>query len=129
MAEAAFDGTIQVNWHPKSRGASVTRKDSKKECVFTFKVEDFKVKGMLTKEPEEGKFSVSSDGSRSFTFTLISDEKPILKCKVNNLPGDISGKPSHKLMNNFIAITVKKSKQEPWEGVEDWSYPALPDMG
>ena len=31
-------------------------------------------------------------------------------------------------MNNFIAITVKKSKQELWEGVEEWTFPALPDM-
>ena len=44
--------------------ASVTRKDSKKECVFTFKVEDFKVKGMLTKEPEEGKFILTSSNAR-----------------------------------------------------------------
>ena len=44
--------------------ASVTRKDSKKECVFTFKVEDFKVKGMLTKEPEEGKFMLTSSNAR-----------------------------------------------------------------
>ena len=36
---------------------------------------------------------------RSFTFMISAseDDKPKIKCNVSNLPGDISGKPAHKV--------------------------------
>ena len=87
--------------------ASVTRKDSKKECVFTFKVEDFKVKGMLTKEPEEGKFMLTSSNARWDTtknyFWLL---KKCLPCKKGVSFEDQLRHFTKRLLKNWGFLTI-----------------------
>ncbi|XP_067931764.1 uncharacterized protein [Watersipora subatra] len=100
----------------------LVRGDQGKEYVFHFKIKELK------KKEAQGNFEIQST-TRSFTFLVNAGDKPMLKCKVSNLPEDIETKklPETKIDDGRIQVFLKKTTENNWDNLirrnESWKFP------
>ncbi|XP_067931759.1 uncharacterized protein [Watersipora subatra] len=124
----AASNILEFQWYPDSMRCDVVREDQEKEYVFDFKLEKLK-----KKEVEEG-FEIQST-ARSFTFLVNAGDKPMLKCKVSNLPEDIETKklPETKIDDGRIQVFLKKTTKNNWNNLisrvePSWKFPPLSEI-
>ncbi|XP_067931762.1 uncharacterized protein [Watersipora subatra] len=118
----AASSSLEIQWYPDSMRCDVVREDKKKEYVFHFKIKELK------KKEAKGNFEIQST-TRSFTFLVNGGDKPMLKCKVSNLPEDIETKkpPETKIDDGCIEVFLKKTTKNNWDNLnsrdESWKFP------
>ncbi|XP_067931760.1 uncharacterized protein [Watersipora subatra] len=123
----AASSSLEIQWYPDSMRCDVVREDKKKEYVFHFKIKELK------KKEAKGNFEIQST-TRSFIFLVNAGDKPMLKCKVSNLPEDIETKklPETKIDDGRIQVSLKKTSKNNWESLigpdQPWKFPPPPEI-
>ncbi|XP_067931761.1 uncharacterized protein [Watersipora subatra] len=118
----AASSSLEIQWYPDSMRCDLVRGDQGKEYVFHFKIKELK------KKEAQGNFEIQST-TRSFTFLVNAGDKPMLKCKVSNLPEDIETKklPETKIDDGRIQVFLKKTTENNWDNLirrnESWKFP------
>ncbi|XP_067931765.1 uncharacterized protein [Watersipora subatra] len=117
----AASNILEFQWYPDSMRCDLVRGDQGKEYVFDFKIKELK------KKEAQGNFEIQST-TRSFIFLVNAGDKPMLKCKVSNLPEDIETKklPETKIDDDRIQVSLKKTTKNNWDNLishdESWEF-------